>query len=47
LEIAPRNRIIRTDEKEMVWPHVKHVAFSQNGDWMATVLFFLLKKLGG
>ncbi|ORY00710.1 WD40 repeat-like protein [Basidiobolus meristosporus CBS 931.73] len=37
LEVSPRNRVSRTDEKEIIEPQVEHVAFSKNGDWMATV----------
>ncbi|KAG0222065.1 hypothetical protein BGW41_006223, partial [Actinomortierella wolfii] len=37
LEISPRNKISRTDEKEIVPPQVLHCAFSSDGRWMATV----------
>jgi NET1-associated nuclear protein 1 (U3 small nucleolar RNA-associated protein 17) len=37
LEVVPMNRISRAGEKEMVEPHVDHVAFLRTGEWMATV----------
>ena len=37
VEVTPRNRMSRTEAKEIMHPHVHHVAFSQNGDWMATI----------
>ncbi|KAF9152489.1 WD repeat-containing protein 75, partial [Actinomortierella ambigua] len=37
LEISPRNKVSRADEKEIVPPQVLHCAFSSDGRWMATV----------
>ncbi|KAF9432034.1 hypothetical protein BGZ76_011388 [Entomortierella beljakovae] len=39
LEITPRNKVSRTDEKEIIAPRVLHVAFSSDkaARWMATV----------
>ncbi|KAF9086715.1 hypothetical protein BGX23_008634 [Mortierella sp. AD031] len=39
LEVAPRNKVSRTDEKEIIPPRVMHVAFSNDkaGRWMVTV----------
>ncbi|RUS16393.1 WD40-repeat-containing domain protein [Endogone sp. FLAS-F59071] len=37
LEVASRNMISRTDDKEIVQPHVDFVAFWDHGEWMATV----------
>ncbi|RUS25040.1 WD40-repeat-containing domain protein [Jimgerdemannia flammicorona] len=37
LEVTPRNKASRTDDKEIVQPHVDLVAFWGRGEWMATV----------
>ncbi|GES99517.1 WD repeat-containing protein 75 [Rhizophagus clarus] len=37
LEVSVTNRVSRTFEEEIVRHHVKHVCFSKNGKWMATV----------
>ncbi|KAG0370671.1 WD40-repeat-containing domain protein [Gamsiella multidivaricata] len=39
LEITPRNKVSRTDEKEIIQPNVMHCAFSngKTGRWMVTV----------
>ncbi|KAG1472336.1 hypothetical protein G6F56_001597 [Rhizopus delemar] len=37
LEVVPLNRVVRTDEKEIIHTQVTHVAFLPNGEWMATV----------
>ncbi|KAG0315602.1 hypothetical protein BGZ99_007355 [Dissophora globulifera] len=39
LEITPRNKVSRTDDKEIIPPRVMHCAFSSDkaGRWMATV----------
>ncbi|RIA99515.1 quinon protein alcohol dehydrogenase-like superfamily [Glomus cerebriforme] len=37
LEVSVTNRVSRIFEEEIVRHHVKHVCFSKNGKWMATV----------
>ncbi|PKY13521.1 WD40 repeat-like protein [Rhizophagus irregularis] len=37
LEVSVTNRVSRIFEEEVVRHHVKHVCFSKNGKWMATV----------
>ncbi|KAI9029365.1 WD40-repeat-containing domain protein [Hyaloraphidium curvatum] len=37
VEVTPRNRISRTETKELVDSRVTHVAFAPGGGWMATV----------
>ncbi|KAJ3088070.1 WD repeat-containing protein 75 [Quaeritorhiza haematococci] len=37
LEVTPGNRVSRTEEKEIIRPHVTQLAFSPSGDWMITV----------
>jgi len=39
LEISSTNRVSRIFEEEIVRHIVKHVCFSKNGKWMATVNF--------
>ena len=38
LEVSVTNKVSRTFEKEIVRHCVKHVCFSKNGKWMATVI---------
>lgn len=44
LEVSSRNLVSRTFEKRITYHHVCHVAFSSNGEWMATVNIFITKK---
>jgi NET1-associated nuclear protein 1 (U3 small nucleolar RNA-associated protein 17) len=37
LEIAPSNRVSRRDDKELESIAVEHVAFSDDGKWMASI----------
>ena len=37
IEVTPRNRVSRTEDKESLRPHVSRVAFSSNSFWMATI----------
>lgn len=37
VEVTPRNRVSRTEDRESVRPHVTHVSFSSNSYWMATI----------
>ncbi|CAG8725295.1 1481_t:CDS:10, partial [Acaulospora morrowiae] len=36
-EVSSRNLVSRTFKKEVTYHHVCHVAFSSNGNWMATI----------
>jgi NET1-associated nuclear protein 1 (U3 small nucleolar RNA-associated protein 17) len=37
LEVAPRNKISRREDKEIISAHVSHLAFSNDGEWMASI----------
>ncbi|KAK5667411.1 NET1-associated nuclear protein 1 [Batrachochytrium dendrobatidis] len=39
VDVSPRNRITRIEDREILRPHVHHVQFSDDGEWMATVDF--------
>ncbi|KAJ3391817.1 WD repeat-containing protein 75 [Lobulomyces angularis] len=37
LEVAPRNKIAKREEKELIHPDITHISFSKDGLWMATI----------
>ncbi|KAJ3130465.1 WD repeat-containing protein 75 [Nowakowskiella sp. JEL0407] len=39
VEVCPRNRVSRTEDKYITEPEIQHVSFSSDGTWMATVDF--------
>lgn len=37
MDVTPRNKISRREDKEISSAHVSHVAFSKDGEWMASI----------
>ncbi|KAJ1334494.1 hypothetical protein BSLG_007649 [Batrachochytrium salamandrivorans] len=37
VDVSPRNRVTRIEDREILRPHVHHIQFSDDGEWMATV----------